>query len=73
MNIGMTAYDFAYRFDIESIEHMPAGVDLVTGTCYDGSHSFMIDKGYKVGDRIYVMGYLVMGDFNVVTHGIVKH
>lgn len=67
----MRAYDFGFQLTVESKKQIATGVYDYTGTCYDGKRTFTIDAEYAVGDYIYVMGYIVMDELNVIKHGFI--
>lgn len=67
----MSAFDFGFQFTVEKVDKIATNVINITGNCYDGSHSFIVEGDYKIGDKVYVMGYLVMSDYMVVKHGLI--
>ena len=65
------AFDFGFQFVVESIERIAPDVVAVTGTIKGVKYEFVVSTRYKVGDKMYVLGYMTMGDYNVVREGLV--
>lgn len=65
-------YDFGYQFIIDSIKEISSDIVEVTGKCGNDIKSFVVEGNYDIGNKIFVLGNFVFGDYNVVKHGLVK-